>query len=248
MSMRYRLYELLNGNGSASLKYSRVMTVLIVASLLPICFKETNIAFIVIEYVCVSVFVIDYLARWVTADLSLRKGALSFVLYPFSPMAIIDLLSILPAFLALNNAFRTLRVVRLFRALRAFKLIRYSKSATAITAVFVKQRQSLIVVLTLAIAYILVSAVVIFNVEPDTFDDFLDAIYWAVVSLTTVGYGDLYPTSDIGRIIAMLSSLAGIAVVALPSGIITAGFLEELEARQADRWTEDSNKPSGREE
>lgn len=226
--MRERLYSLLKGDGRAAMWYGRVMTALIVASLLPLCFKDSNPALEAIEYACVVVFILDYLARWVTADLKLGKGALSFVIYPFTPMAIIDLLSILPVFLALNDALRTLRVLRLFRAARAFKLIRYSRSASAISAVFEKQRQALLAVLCFAIAYILVSALVVFNVEPETFNTFFDAVYWAVVSLTTVGYGDLYPSTDVGRTIAMISSLMGVAVVALPSGIITAGMLDEL--------------------
>ena len=226
--MRNRLYSLLNGDGRAAMWYGRVMTILIVASLLPLCFKGSSPILETIEYACVLVFIVDYLARWATADLKIGKGALSFLIYPFTPMAIIDLLSILPVFNALNDALRTLRVLRLFRALRAFKLIRYSKSASAIAAVFEKQREALLAVLCLAIAYILVSALVIFNVEPDTFNTFFDAVYWAVVSLTTVGYGDLYPSSDVGRKIAMTSSLMGVAVVALPSGIITAGMLDEL--------------------
>lgn len=226
--MRERLYSLVNGDEGEAMWCGRVMTVLIVASLVPLCFKDSNPALEVVEYVCVVVFILDYLARWVTADLKLGKGALSFVIYPFTPMAIIDLLSILPVFLALNDAFRTLRVLRLFRAARAFKLIRYSRSASAISAVFEKQRQALLAVLCFAIAYILVSALVVFNVEPDTFHTFFDAVYWAVVSLTTVGYGDLYPSTDVGRTIAMISSLMGVAVVALPSGIITAGMLDEL--------------------
>lgn len=226
--MRERLYSLVNGDEGEAMWCGRVMTVLIVASLVPLCFKDSNPALEVVEYVCVVVFIFDYLARWVTADLKLGKGALSFVIYPFTPMAIIDLLSILPVFLALNDALRTLRVLRLFRAARAFKLIRYSRSASAISAVFEKQRQALLAVLCFAIAYILVSALVVFNVEPDTFRTFFDAVYWAVVSLTTVGYGDLYPSTDVGRTIAMISSLMGVAVVALPSGIITAGMLDEL--------------------
>ena len=199
--------------------YGRVMTILIVASLLPLCFKGSSPILETIEYACVLVFIVDYLARWATADLKIGKGALSFLIYPFTPMAIIDLVSILPVFNALNDALRTLR---------AFKLIRYSKSTSAIAAVFEKQREALLAVLCLAIGYILVSALVIFNVEPDTFNTFFDAVYWAVVSLTTVGYGDLYPSSDVGRTIAMISSLMGVAVVALPSGIITAGLLDEL--------------------
>ena len=219
--VRQRLYNLLNGDEGLAMWCGRVMTVLIIASLLPLCFKESSPILETIEYGCVLVFIIDYLVRWVTADLKLQKGMLSFVIYPFT-------LSILPVFNALNDALRTLRVLRLFRSLRAFKLIRYSKGASAIAAVFEKQREALLAVLCLAIGYILVSALVIFNVEPDTFNTFFDAVYWAVVSLTTVGYGDLYPSSDVGRTIAMISSLMGVAVVALPSGIITAGMLDEL--------------------
>ena len=236
--MRERLYSLVNGEEGEAMWCGRVMTVLSIREKLAFAAAElpdavgslidSNAALEAVEYACVVVFILDYLARWVTADLKLGKGALSFVIYPFTPMAIIDLLSILPVFLALNDAFRTLRVLRLFRAARAFKLIRYSRSASAISAVFEKQRQALLAVLCFAIAYILVSALVVFNVEPDTFHTFFDAVYWAVVSLTTVGYGDLYPSTDVGRAIAMISSLMGVAVVALPSGIITAGMLDEL--------------------
>ena len=80
----------------------------------------------------------------------------------------------------------------------------------------------------LAAAYIVICALIIFNVEPDTFDNFFSAIYWATVSLTTMGYGDIYPVSTIGRVVTMLSSFVGIAIVALPAGIITAGYMDEI--------------------
>lgn len=80
----------------------------------------------------------------------------------------------------------------------------------------------------MAVAYILISALVIYNVEPASFDTFFDAIYWATISLTTVGYGDIYPVSIIGRIVTMISSILGIAIIALPSGVITAGYLDEI--------------------
>lgn len=207
------------------------MTVVIVLSLVPLCFWEENAVFNAIEYVCVSIFIADYIARWVTADYKLNKGAVSFVLYPFTPMAIVDLVTILPTFIALNPAWRTLRVLRLLRALRAFRLFRYSKSMMAIANVFSKQRGKFLVVVVLALVYIAVSAMIMFNVEHETFPVFFDAVYWSVVSLTTVGYGDLYPMTDVGRVIAMLSSFVGIAIVALPSGIIAAGLMEELDKK-----------------
>ena len=89
-------------------------------------------------------------------------------------------------------------------------------------------------VCVLAGGYIALSALIMFQVEPDSFDTFFDAIYWAVVTLTTVGYGDIYPTSEIGRIVSMMSSFMGIAIVALPTGIITAGYMRELSREKWD--------------
>lgn len=83
------------------------------------------------------------------------------------------------------------------------------------------------------LASIVISLITLtFNVEPDTFDSFFDAFYWATVSLTTVGYGDIYPVTVIGKIVAMISSVFGIAVVALPSGIITAGYLDKIQSQK----------------
>ena len=77
-----------------------------------------------------------------------------------------------------------------------------------------------------------------FNVEGDSFETFFEAIYWATVSLTTVGYGDIYPVTTAGRIITMISSIFGIAIVALPAGIITAGYMDEL----SEEKKEEKNK------
>ena len=137
----------------------------------------------------------------------------------------------MPSISVLNSGFKLLRVFRMaraFRVFRAFKMFRYSKSVRIIVSVFKKSRESLIAVGTLAIAYIIISALIVFNVEPESFNTFFDAIYWATVSLTTVGYGDIYPVTTIGRIVTMISSVFGIAIVALPAGIITAGYMNEI--------------------
>ena len=226
--MRTSLYNLLEGDKGSAIVYGRIMTAFIVASLVPLCFWDENIVVNALEYICVSVFLADYIARWATADLKLGKGALSFLIYPFTPMAIVDLVSMLPTFAGLNPAWRTLRVLRLARLLRVFRFIRYSKNVAAIVNTFRKKRGQFLVVLSFALAYVILSAMIMFNVEHDTFPVFFDAVYWSVVSLTTVGYGDLYPTSEIGRAIAMVSSFVGIAIVALPASIITAGLLDEI--------------------
>ena len=124
------------------------------------------------------------------------------------------------------------------RVLRVFKGLRYSNNFVIIGNVIRNSKKSLVAVVTLAAGYILISALVIFNVEPDSFNTFFDAVYWATVSLTTVGYGDIYPVSVLGRIITMASSILGIAIVALPAGIITAGYMTEIQADKSAQQEE----------
>lgn len=100
-----------------------------------------------------------------------------------------------------------------------------------VVRVIKNQRVPLLSVLVLAVGYIFLSGLIMFTVEPDSFENFFEALYWATTALTTVGYGDIYPTSGIGRVVSMVSSLAGIAVVALPAGIITSGYMDELNKR-----------------
>lgn len=235
--MREKLYDVISSDDSKS-KWSSVydvfMMAVIAASLVPLALKEPSGAFQVLDKICVTIFVIDYFIRWLTADFYFdKRSAFSFIRYPFSVMAILDLVSILPSLTILNRGFKLLRLLRFFKALkvlRAFKILRYSKNAVIVMNVFKRQKNALGYVVALAIAYIIVCALVVFNVEPETFDSFFDAIYWATVSLTTMGYGDIYPVTTVGRIVTMVSSLFGIAIVALPAGIITAGYMDELRA------------------
>ena len=231
--MKKKIYQIIEPaeDNILSKIYDIIMMLAIVVSLIPLAFKTTNSLFNVIEYVTVSIFIIDYLLRLFTADLKLHKSALSYLIYPVTPMAIIDLLSILPSITMLNSGFKLLKLFRLMRAMKVFrtlKFLRYSKSFEIILIVFKKQKRVLSAVATMAVAYVLVSALVIYNVEPESFGNFFDAIYWATVSLTTVGYGDIYPVTTIGRLVTMVSSVLGIAIIALPSGVITAGYLSEV--------------------
>lgn len=238
--MRKRIFEIIeasNGQDKASSAYDFVMMAAILASMIPLCFKGTNAAFNAAEAVTTGIFVLDYLLRLSTADMKLKRGCLSFLLYPLTFMALIDLLSILPSFTMLAPGLRLLKILRMLRTfrvlkvLKAFKVFRYSKSIEIIVDVIRSQREPLVAVGTLAIGYILIAALVIFNVEPDTFENFFEAIYWACVSLTTMGYGDIYPVTAAGRLVTMVSSFVGIAIVALPSGIITAGYMDEIGRR-----------------
>lgn len=239
--MRKRIFEIIevsDGNDRLSSIYDTAMLALIILSLIPLAFKAETTLFAVIDKVCAVTFILDYVLRLMTADYKFGKKSISsFIRYPFSFMAIIDLISILPSVTVLNSGFKLLRLMRMMRALRVFrvfKTFRYSKSVRIIVNVFRRSKEPLIAVCTLAGAYILVSALVIFNVEPDSFDTFFDAIYWATVSLTTMGYGDIYPITTAGRIITMVSSIFGIAIVALPAGIITAGYMNEINDHEED--------------
>ncbi len=211
--------------------------IVIVVSLMPLAFKQEFAVFRIIETVCVSIFIIDYALRLSTADIKLSKGAASFILYPVTGWAIVDLLSILPSFSILGNGFRVLRILRLIRSarvFRVFKILRYSKNFQIIATVLKNQKGPLIAVGVLAVGYIIISALIVFNVEPDSFNSFFDAIYWATVSLTTMGYGDIYPVTMAGRSVTMISAIFGIAIIALPAGIITAGYMKEISKTQGD--------------
>ena len=237
--MRDRIYEIIepaNRSDRISAFYDVFMILVIIISLIPLNFKEDTTALIVIDKVCAGIFIIDYILRWITADKPEgKKAPQAFLLYPFTIMAIIDLVSILPSVTLMSKGFKTLRVIRMLRALRVarvFKSFRYSKNIQIIINVIKNAKKSLIAVGILAVGYVYISALIVFNVEPETFGSILDAIYWSMVSLTTVGYGDIYPVSHIGRTIAMTSTFLGIAIVALPAGIITAGYMKEVEKEE----------------
>lgn len=222
--------------------YDFFMMGVIFTSIIPLLFKEDTPLLVMIDKITVIIFIIDYILRWITADIRDKSNSLfSFVKYPFTLMAVMDLLSIIPSLTSLNASlkllkiFRVMRTFKMIRALKVFKVARaakYSKSLSIIIDVFKKSKEPLMAVGTLSAAYVFISALIIFNVEPDSFKTFFDAIYWAIVSLTTVGYGDIYPTTTIGRAVAMVSSIFGIAIVALPAGIITAGYMQALDKKE----------------
>jgi len=241
--MRNRIFEIIEKGqrpNAFNTSYDILMLIAINISILPLMFTQNYPVFVWFEKITVSIFILDYFLRWITADLKLKKGLWSFVLYPFTPMAIIDLLSILPGLSVLSEGFKVLRFTRLTKIVRLLKLLRYSSRLDVLISVVKKEKGVLLMVLGLAIFYVFLTALIMFNVEPQvnpetgavTFRNFFDALYWATVTLTTVGYGDLCPVTDIGRLVSMVSSLFGIAIIALPSGVITASYLEELRSRK----------------
>lgn len=219
--------------------YDYVMLVAIVIGIIPLVFREQPRIFWYFDLISGMCFVIE-----ATTDFSSKHNkVVAFLIYPFTPMAIIDLLSILPTFNLINPTFKVVRISRLLKILRVIKFIRYYEPLEIILAVVRRQSKILWTVFSLAIFYIFITALIMFNAEEDInpetghylFDNFFDAFYWAACTLTTVGYGDLYPISDVGRVISIISSMVGIAIIALPSGIVTAGYLDELKSRKEQK-------------
>ena len=244
MISRKRIYEIIEQGHTEgdkpSLAYDLFMLVAIVVSIIPLTFNRFHKPFIYIEQITVGIFIVDYILRWITADYRLGKGRKSFYLYPFSAWAVIDLLSILPAFFVLWKGLKIFRVARMLRILRLLKFIRYADKIMVLGKVIRKEKDVLLTVLGIALFYVFLTALIMFNAEPHftadhqpaAFNTFFDALYWATVTLTTVGYGDMIPATDLGRFVSMLSALFGVAIIALPSGVITASYLDELRTQK----------------
>ena len=240
MYFRKRIYEIIEiaeHDDYISHVYDIAMIAIIIISIIPLAMKHISPAWRDVENICVGIFIVDYALRLLTADYKMgRSDITAFIRYPFTPLAVIDLISILPHFIFINSGFGLLRLIRLAKALRVFRIFRifrYSSNIEIIISVIRRSKESLIAVGTLTVAYILTSALIVFNVEPRTFDSFFEAVYWATVSLTTIGYGDIIPVSFIGRFVTMISAFFGIAVIALPAGIITAGYMDEVHERKS---------------
>lgn len=238
--MRRKLYSIIEpaeDGDKLSALYDYLMIASIVISVLPLASRNDMPFFIWSDKITTAIFILDYILRLITADYKVKKGKASYLRYPFTPMAIIDLISILPSLSMISGKIRLLKLLRLLRTiriLRVFKFLRYSKTFMIISNVFRKQKRVLSAVATMAVGYILIAALVMYNVEPESFETFFEAVYWATISLTTVGYGDVYAVTTLGRIVTMVSSVFGVAIIALPSGVITAGYLEEINKEKND--------------
>lgn len=228
--LRNYIYTIVQTDHAPSLAnrvYNAIMIGAIVVSILPLCFKQTTMAFQRIEATTCMLFAMDYVLRWMTADIKYKRfGCKAFYIYPFRFHAVIDFIAILPVMTNVFAIFKLFKLIRAVKCIRVFKVLKYSSSFNIIAKILKKQKKALLTVCLIALAYIFISAIFIYQIEPDTFDTFFDAIYWATISLTTVGYGDLYPVSIVGRLFSMVSAFFGVAFVALPAGIISAGYLQ----------------------
>jgi len=175
-----------------------------------------------IEIGCIAIFTIEYILRLIVAD---RK--LGFI---FSFFGLIDLAAILPFYLATGLDLRAVRALRMLRLIRIFKLVRYSRAIRRFHRAFLIAREELILFFCVTAILLYLSAVGIYYFEnaaqPDTFASVFDGLWWAVATLTTVGYGDVYPVTVGGRIFTFLILMMGLGVVAVPTGLIATALAQ----------------------
>ena len=188
------------------------------------------------DLISVIIFTVEYVLRvWsCTHHKEYKHPVYGRIKYVFSLEALIDVLAILPFYLHAFIGFdlRVLRILRLLRFLRLFRLTAYMKSAKIVVNVFQSKFNELVLSLVLVLFLIIIASCLLYFaehlVQPDVFSSIPDTMWWAIVTLTTVGYGDMIPITLMGKILTSVVSLAGVGLFALPAGIITAGFLEEM--------------------
>lgn len=235
--LKKRIYEIIetgHEDDIASIIYDIMIVVSIIGGFTPLMIKQVNTYTKALDLLIIFVFFIDYVLRVYTSDYKMGiKSYKAYIYYATTPMAIIDLLSIVPilSFIIPGNTV-IIDAFRLFKVMRILKVTRYSSTMVAVSNVIRRVKKELGAVLLFTLLYIYTSALIIFQVEPDSFESFFDAIYWATISITTIGYGDISPTTSLGRFVTMLSALVGVAIIALPTGIITAAYMDEIKRRK----------------
>lgn len=192
------------------------------------------------EVLSVMVFSAEYLARlWsCTADPRYAHPVWGRVRFVFTPLALVDLVAVLPFYLVfLKVDLRLVRAFRLIRLARVAKLGHYAKPATIILRVLHEKRQEMVLTLGLLLTLALVGATLMYYVEggvqPDKFPDIPSALWWAIITVTTIGYGDVYPVTPLGKVIGACFAILGILMIALPTGVFGAAFVEELNRQRA---------------
>ena len=206
--------------------------------------------FVAFEFVSVVVFTIELALRLWTSDLrhpgSSRLGAAGRFLV--SPMGMIDVMAILPFYLPLLSVdLRVMRMLRLVRFLRLLKLARYTRSLAMIGAAVRERRDELLVSVVLTSLLLIVASTLMYylesQVQPDAFPNILASTWWAVATLTTIGYGDVVPVTAAGRLLSGIIAILGIGLVALPTAIISSGFVESLMKAKATAAAMDADPP-----
>lgn len=211
---------------------------MIVASVEPIHSRYKS-EFYYFEVFSVVVFTIEYILRVVTANVNpkFKKPIVGNLRYALTPIAIIDLLAFLPFYLPfLGIDMRLLRILRIFRLFRLFKIVRYMKALKMIARVVQQKKEELVISLLFTLFLLLITSTVMYYVEndaqPENFASIPETMWWGIATLTTVGYGDVYPITALGKLLGGAIALIGIGLFALPAGILASGFADAIAHRK----------------
>jgi voltage-gated potassium channel len=236
-----RLLNAESSRGSAGSRVNGALATLILVNILAVALESVPSinarlggVLTLVERFSVAVFSVEYLLRvWVCVESpKYAHPVFGRMRYAFTPMALVDLLAIVPSYLPyLGVNLLTLRAFRLVRLLRLLKLGRYSEALQRLGRVVHRKRFELASTAVIAVFLLVVAAALLHAAEgveqPDRFGSLPDAMWWAVVTMTTVGYGDVYPVTPVGRVLGSFVAFLGVGLFALPTGILGAGFLEE---------------------
>lgn len=196
--------------------------------------------FRIFEIFSVTIFTIEYLLRlWTcTINKNYRNSFTGRIKYIFTPYAIIDLLAILPFYLPMIIPLdlRFIRAVRLFRLFRLFKIGRYSKAVVILKKLLKDKKEELLLVIFIAFILLIIFSSLMYFIEkeaqPEAFSSIPAAMWWGITTLTTVGYGDIYPITTLGKIVGALIAFLGIGLFALPAGILGSGLVEATRKKE----------------
>ena len=220
-------------------RFNSLMATLILLNILaviietiPSVYQQYKIQLYYFDLVSVIIFTIEYLSRlWCCVEEeNLGSGIKGRIRFIFSPMALVDLVAILPFIIPMfiNLDLRTLRILRLFRIFRIFKFARYSLAIRTIAKVLKSKESELLIAFLFGFSILLFSSSLMYFVEheaqPDKFSSIPETMWWGVATLTTVGYGDIYPITSLGKFLGAIISFLGVCFFALPAGIIASGF------------------------
>ena len=193
--------------------------------------------FLIFECFSVAIFSLEYILRlWsCVEEPQYRRPILGRLRFSLTPLALVDLLAVLPFYLPfVHMDLRMLRMLRIMRIMRLAKLGRYSESLQTLGRVFTAKKEQLASTVFILVILLVIASCLMYYVEhdaqPDRFSSIPATTWWAVTTLTTVGYGDVCPVTGVGKFVASIIAILGIGMFALPTGILGAGFVEETAA------------------
>ena len=237
--LKKRVYNILHKN-KIVIKFIYGLIVINIFALILESYKEIRenygSFFEIIELISVAIFTVEYILRLWVSDID-ENGKKSRFKFALSPLGVIDLLAIIPFYLPMIFLIdlRVVRILRLFRLLRIFKLGRYSKSLKTINQVLKDTKSDLSITLFFAFVLLILSSTLMYYVESDVqpvkFASIGHSFWWSVATLTTVGYGDVYPITAMGKFLSAIIALIGIGFIALPTGIISSAFIDRIKTR-----------------